>query len=182
MTIPVYSLSLPEYTIDTRPDYADLGPQIDCFIERHFPGCRMALRGIYLGDHPHFSRAELVATILERGTDRYDPNRKSIHHDWYEQRGVEVHAVACEVTDKLRGLGDEDYIAAPSFSGEFIADFYESALAERGYSLRLDLLIVYDLDHLVAVPEGASMSFAFKHPDRKREALMAIVNILGAGE
>lgn len=96
--------------------------------------------------------------------------------------GVDLHAVACEVTERLRGLRDEDYIAAPSVSGEFMMDFYESARAERGYSLRLDILIAYDLDQLVAVPEKASLSFAFKHPDRKREALLTVINVLGAGE
>ncbi len=180
--IPVYTLPLPAYTLDARPDYAALGPQIDRFIERHFAGTRVALRGIYLADHPDLSRAELVATILNLGTDRYDPSRRGIHHDWEAQRGVELHAVACEVTDKLRGLVDADYLAAPSVFGEFIMDFYESARAERGYPLRLDILLAYDLDQLVARPEGASMSFAFKNPDRKRDALLGIVNILSAAE
>ncbi len=137
----------------------------------------MALRGIYLQDHPDLSRTELVTTILELGTDRYDPERKSIHHDYFGPLGVDLHAVPCEVTDRLRGLKDDDYVKAPSFSGEFIRDFFESARAERGYSLRLDILIAYDLNLLVAVPAGATMSYAFKYPDRKRDALLAVINV-----
>ena len=122
-------------------------------------------------------------TILELGTDRYDPNRKSIHHDHYAPHGVELHAVECEVTDKLRHVGnDEDYLAASSIFAEFLMDFYESALGERGYSLRIDILMAFDLEQLVAVPEGASMGYAFKYPDRKQEALLGVVNILRAGE
>ena len=176
--IPVYAFPLPEYTIEVQPDYAAIGPKLDQFIGNHFAGRRMALRGIYLGDHPDLSRDDLVAIILRLGTDRYDPNRKSMHHDWYAQFSVEVHAVACEVTDRLRGLDDEDYIAAPSFFGEFLKDFYESAFAERSYSLRLDILIVYDLDQLVAVPAEAPRGYAFKNQSRKRDALVGVVSIL----
>ena len=61
-------------------------------------------------------------------------------------------------------------------------DFFESAYSERGYHLRIDILMAYDLDQLVPVPEDASMTFVFKHPERKREALLGIVNVLGAGE
>ena len=57
-------------------------------------------------------------------------------------------------------------------------DFYESAYAERGYSLRLDLLIVYDLNHLEAVPEDDPKGYAFKYPDRKKDALLGIIHIL----
>ena len=142
-TIPVYTLSLPEYTIDAEPDSAAIGPKIDKFIAAHFSGRRLALRGVFLGDHPKLSRDDLIATIRKLGTDRYDPDRKSIHHDWYEQLGVEVHAGACEVTDRLRALQDEDYIAASSFMAEGVMDFYASSRAERGYSLRVDILLAY---------------------------------------
>ena len=172
------TLPLPKYTIDAQPDYAALGPRIDRFIETHFPGKRMALRGLYMADHPTLSRTELIDIIQILGTDRYDPNRKGMHHEWYAPYGVDIHAIAGEVTDKLRALDDPDYIAAPSFFGEFLMDFYESARAERGYSLRIDILIVYDLDQLLAVPEDDPKGYTFKHPDRKPEALLGVINIL----
>ncbi len=37
--------------------------------------------------------------------------------------------------------------------GEFLADFYSSALSERGYSLRIDILIAYDLDQLAVLDQ-----------------------------
>ncbi len=33
--IPVYILDLPEYNIDSKPDYAALGPVMDRFIVEH---------------------------------------------------------------------------------------------------------------------------------------------------
>ena len=44
--------------------------------------------------------------------------------------------------------------------------------------------MVHDLDQLIPVTEDADklMSFAFKNPARKREALLGILNILGADE
>ncbi|MDX1440479.1 MAG: hypothetical protein R3284_11310 [Rubricoccaceae bacterium] len=178
MNTPVYSIAVPEYTISAEPDSAVIGAKLDAFIERHFPGRRLALRGVFLGDHPAVSREELTARILELGTDRYDPDRKGIHHETYDPAGVEIHAVACEVTDRLRGLLNDDYIAAPSVMAEFISDFYHSAKAERGYPLHLDLLLVYDLDCLKPAPAGSTQSFAFKEPDQKQEALIGVINIL----
>jgi len=180
--VPVYTLDLPEYKIDSKPDYAAIGPKIDRFIETHFPGRRIALRGIFLDDHPDLSRDQLVATILELGTDRYDPERKSMHHEHYAEIGVDIHAVSFEVTDRLRALEDEDYIAAPSPMGEFATDFFESALAERGYSLRMDILIAYDLDQLVAVHREYLQGYAFRDPTRKQAALLGLVNILREDE
>lgn len=179
---PVYSSRLDAYTLEALPDYAALGPQLDQFVASRFPDARLALRGLDLTDHPTRSRDELVETILMLGTDRYDPKRTSLHHDYYDPMGVELHAVACEITDTVRGLGSADYVAAPSLFGEFLFDFYESARAERGDPLRLHVLAVYDLDQLVPIPDLTSQSFAFKHPDRRPDALRGIVNILRAGE
>ncbi len=86
--IPVYEIALPEYSIDSKPDYAVLGPPLDRFVEDHFPSRRMALRSIWLGDHPDLSRAELVDKIQELGTDYYDANRKMIHCEYYKKLGV----------------------------------------------------------------------------------------------
>ena len=52
MSIPVYPLDLPEYSIARKPDYAALGPFIDRFIVECFAGRRIALRAVFLDDHP----------------------------------------------------------------------------------------------------------------------------------
>ena len=184
MAIPVYTLDLPEYSIERKPDYAALGPRIDRFLVERFAGSRIALRAVFLDDHPDLSRAQLVEKILEVGTDRYDPQRKGMHHDWYASVGVELHVVTFAVSDRLGALEDEDYQAAPSPMGEFMMDFFESALGEpgRGYSMRMDILLAFDLDQLVALPPEEPRGYAFKYPDNKQAALLGVVNVLRRGE
>jgi len=64
---------------------------------------------------------------------------------------------------------------------DMVLHFYEGTLADRGYSIRLDILMLYDLDQLQPVydqvPEE-SYEFAFKHPERKHEALVGLIKIL----
>ena len=76
--------------------------------------------------------------------------------------------------------------------GEVVSDFYGGTRLERGFPLRLDLLMVYDLDHLemAAEPRDRGLTeddlgalqdcclFRFRYPDRKSEALLGIVKIL----
>ena len=73
-----------------------------------------------------------------------------------------------------------DYLAAESFCGEFIADFYDSAKAERGYPLRLDVLVAYDLEQLEPVPDDRSMAYVFRDPADRLSAVAAIINVPGA--
>ena len=76
--VPVYTLSLPEYTLDPEPDFGAVGRKIDALLEARFRGRRTAVRAISLTDHPGRSLDDLVATILELGTDRYDPRRAGV--------------------------------------------------------------------------------------------------------
>ncbi|MEM7034334.1 MAG: hypothetical protein AAF629_32625 [Chloroflexota bacterium] len=177
---PVHTLSLIDYRSDTKPDYATLGSQLDRFIEIKFPGQRIAIRGISLADHPGLGRRDLISTIQNAGTDRYDPHRQGIHHDYYAPFQVDLHAVPCEVTDQLRGLDDDDYAAADSVMAEFLADMYEGALAERGHPIRVDIFLIYDLDQLVPIiiEEGNnSLAFRFKYTQCKPEALLGLISV-----
>lgn len=170
--VPVYRLALPHYTVARPPQYRSVGRAIDSLLIARFPGRRVALRGVDLVDHPALSRDALIARIIALGTDRYDPERVGMHHDFYAPFGVDLHAVSCTVTPHLDTMA------------EFVEDFYASALAERGRSLRVDLLLVYDADRLREIPgihhadETASCAFAFLDPDRKPDALLGIVSIL----
>jgi hypothetical protein len=83
--IPVYTISLPEYTVEQEPDYRAVGSKLDRAIQTHFPGKWMAIRGIGLIDHPDKSLEDLVATIVELGTDQYDPQREGVHAEMYKE-------------------------------------------------------------------------------------------------
>src|SRR5262249_6879761 len=78
--IPIYTVSIPEHTSDKKPNYPAIGRKLDQVIETHFPDRKMAIRCIGLIDHPGYSLEALVATILELGTDRYDPIREGVHY------------------------------------------------------------------------------------------------------
>lgn len=193
--IPVHAIALPDYTAEREPDYRAVGTQLDQVIETHFSEKPMAIRGISLADHPGWSLEDLVATILKLGTDRYDPDREGVH---YPESSSLLDFFACTfvvVAGKLQSSHYQgDRCPSGSALGEVVGDFYLGARADRGYSIRLDLLMIYDLDHLDMVldePDGELTEaeirlgglrdcclFRFKHPERKPEALMGVIKIL----
>ena len=175
-SIPVYTISLPEYKIEAETDWLAVGRRLDDLVMTHFQGKRLAIRGIGLVDHPGRSLQELVSTILELGTDKYDPDRKGLHYK--RDEASDICAGPCLVTkDGLKSPRDLD----GSVMAFCVQIFYEGALADRGYSIRLDVLMLYDLDQLQPLGDLAPeecFEFAFKHPDRKREALLGVIKIL----
>jgi hypothetical protein len=195
--IPVYTIALPEYTIEQEPDCLPIGRKLDKLIETHFPKKRIAIRGIGLGDHPGWFLDDLVSTILELGADRYDPHREAVHGDFGTGVPIDLHAEAHIASEGLHSLrkkyqasvGQPDYSAM----GTLVSLFYGGALADRGYSIRLDNLMIYDLDQLEPAPiqwtpEGPvpgppppleeSCNFTFKHPNEKQKALLGVIKIL----
>jgi hypothetical protein len=193
---PVYTIALPEYTIEQEQDWLAIGRKLDWIIEAHYQGKRIAIRGIGLIDHPGRSLDDLVATILALGTDRYDPDREAVHGDFGTGVRIDLHAGPHIVTDRLRSLRpkDREEAAQPGYSamGKLVSLFYGGALADRGYSIRLDVILIYDLDQLQPCPiqwtsEGpmpgpppppeASCEFTFKHPDQKQQALLGVIKI-----
>lgn len=171
--IPVYSISLPEYKAEPQTDWLSVGKKLDRLIEDCFPGQTIAIRCIGLVDHPGQSLDELVAIILETGTDRYDPLRKGVHPEFYRDVNDFFAGPAVVTEDGLVELrpGREP---TPSSMAEAVEIFYEGTIADRGYPIRLDILIVYALDQL----EWEDVLFRFKYPDRKPEALLGVIKIL----
>src|SRR3954471_18842232 len=89
--VPVYEISVPEYTAEREPDYTRVGLKLDRVIETYFPDRKMAIRGIGLVDHPDWSLDELARMILERGTDRYDPEREGVNYP-AGSTNLDIHA------------------------------------------------------------------------------------------
>lgn len=175
-SIPVYTISLPEYKLEPQTDWLAIGRKLDNLLMTHFQGRRLAIRSIGLVDHPGWTLDALVATILERGTDKYDSQREGLYYARDEVS--DIWAGPCLVTQD--GLKSQENLEG-SVMGEVTLLFYEGALADRGYSVRLDIVMLYDLDKLqpvnAHVPEEC-YEFAFKHPDRKQEALLGVIKIL----
>jgi hypothetical protein len=194
---PVTTISLPEYNVEQEPDWLPIGRKLDTIIESQFAGRRIAVRGIGMVDHPELSREELVAIIQRLGTDRYDPDREAVHGDFGSGVPIDLHAGPYLVSERVRSLRTKDQprVAQPDYTamGSLVRIFYGGAIADRGYPVRLDILMVYDLDQLQPAgiqwtagearpgpppPPEESCDFTFKHPDRKPEALLGIIQLL----
>jgi len=190
----IIQLSLPEYHVQDESDFNAIGFQVEEKIGEEFPNKWLAMRGISLADHPGKSADELEQLILEYGTDRYDPDRKGVHHEMDEKFGIELHAVAIKYEESFycphyRSKSREGLSAL----GGFFEDFYHGARLDRGYSLRIDFLLIYDLNKLEVAPmkwtehgprftrlhiEAFEAScFRFKETSRKQEALIGLLHL-----
>lgn len=173
---PVFSVPLPGYHIDSEPDYT-LGEQVDRVIREHFDLNRIIIRAVSSADHPGRSLDELTEIVRERGTDRYDPDRKGVLYEQFEPYHPDFHGGPF-------GVGE----GSSSFFGGVMRHFFEDAPADRGYPLRIDLLLVYDREQLERAdkadpgrprvrPRLESFLFRFKFPERKMEALLGLIKI-----
>ena len=174
----IINLPLPEYTIDTQPDYQAIGKKIDDNLEKNFFGKKVAIRALSLTDHPQLTLGEFVNIIATTGTDKYDPKRKGVGHEDFEPYNVDLQAGFGTVGTDLQGEG-----------ADIIQKFYENALLDRGYRLRIDLLVIYDLNQLIRAekedlskpgvhPRLEPFLFRFKDPEHKLQALLGIIKLL----
>jgi len=174
----IISLPLPEYNIKSQPDYEAIGKKIDKVLEDNFSGKDVAIRALSLTDHPQLSLDEFANIIVTTGTDKYDIDRKGVDHEAFEPYQADIQAGFSTVGKNHSGEG-----------ADFIKKFYENVLYDRGYRLRLDLLVIYDLHQLVRAakvdqskPNVAShlepYLFKFKNPDNKPQAVLGIIKLL----
>jgi hypothetical protein len=135
----IITITLPEYSIDEQPDYEAVGSKIDQAIVENFNGTYLA-RGLSRIDHPQYTIDQLVDIIVTTGTDKYDPNRKGVAHEEFAPYKPDLQAWEI-VTQNGKLLGE-------SFS-EDVRRFYENTLIDRGYRLRIDLIVLYDPAQMV---------------------------------
>lgn len=178
--VKIISISLPEYTIDKKPDYVSLGTKIDEVIASNFDG-EILVRSISMTDHPQLTMDQMVKIILEKGTDKYDPNRKAVGHEEFSGYDYDIQAGKVKTEDGR--------IVGESEGADIIQKFYENALLDRGYRLRIDLLVIYDPAKMILAkkigdrkpsvhPRLERFMFKFKDPNDKLAALLGIIKIL----
>jgi hypothetical protein len=174
----IISLPLPDYNIDKQPDYQTLGTKIDKVLEENFNGKDVAIRALSSTDHPRLTLDEFVGIIVKTGTDKYDPTRKGVDHEVFDPYKPDFQASACTIGKNHLGEG-----------ADMIQKFYENTLLDRGYRLRIDVLLIYDLHQLVQAekidaskpsihPRLEPFLFRFKDPDHKQKALLGIIKLL----
>jgi len=175
MTPPVFAISLPEYKPNEKPDVLKIGPKLDSLLEKNFYGKLIVIRCISTQDHPGKTPDELADIVLRTGTDKYDAARKGIgYHVGYDQgKRIDFFGTAVKVTS-----------GTDIFMTELLNDFYYGALGDRGYHLRIDLVMIYDsakltlVEHLYGDDIEESDGFIFKDPSRKADALLGIIKVL----
>lgn len=174
--IPVYTIRLPEYQVNTRPDYKALGKVVDDELKKHFMGQMVGLRALGSQEHPGKSIDELIEIIQRDGTDRYDPERSGDRYDNLENRHIDLFLLRRKISERSK------------IFWQLAWSFYESPLKLRGQPVRVDILVIYDLTKLKAVrtththegyPVTKRDGFVFREPDKKNEALLGIIKITG---
>ena len=161
MEVKFLTLKLLNYNVENIEEFNNIGNIIDKTISKNFSQYDIAVRGLSLHDHPNLSLDNLIKIILEKGTDHYDTKRRmAVSHDFYKEKEVELFAVSIKSGEEV------------CFAQEMLEDFAIGEIQDRGYSLRIDLLVIYDLNKLVNIPikypDGIGKD-AFRFKDAKRE-------------
>lgn len=172
MDIKVLTVAVPEYRVDREPDHRAVGKVVDAEIKGHFMGRTVVARGIGSQEHPGKTVDDLVEIIERHGTDRYDPDRKGDRYDNIQGKHIDLFAFRRKVTPRMR------------LFEHIVWGFYHSAIMLDRRPCRIDILTLYDATKLTAVLhqyEGRTDKkrdgYAFKDPERKRDALLGIVKV-----
>jgi len=186
MKTKIITVNLPEYTIDKEPAYDKLGLVVDRAIEKELPDGRYIIRAISIDEHKGLSVDELIAKILELGTDKYDPKRKPVAYEDFQAYDYDIQAGYFDIKDgKIVDYPDDE---CRTTFGTTIYEFYVNTPFDRGYPVRIDLLLLYDPEKLelakivnndLPKPRAGLEKFLykFKNPDNKKEALVGLVKV-----
>lgn len=187
MEIKIVEISIPEYRIDSEPDYVTVGTKVDRLIGLNFQDGKYVGRAIGLSDHPGKSLDKLASIILELGTDKYDPDRKEVAHKAFLGYDHDIQGGLFEISGGK--IVEENDAVCSSMFADFVYHFYEHTPLDRGYPVRIDILMIYYYDMLEQaklidttasrIREGLERClYRFKDTLRKKEALAGIVKIL----
>jgi len=128
----VLRLSIPGYTVKRKVDYTSIGKRLDKMVQDNFLGRKILVRCVGSKDHVGINIEQLVDTIRRIGTDRYDPNRKMIFHDFYSRHNPDLFASPFTVTTTTPRCG------------EIIKEFYEKTTGDRKIGVKADIILIYD--------------------------------------
>lgn len=102
MNLPLLTVALPQYRVDSEPDHGTLGRAVDAEIRQHFMGRTVLIRGVGIQDHPGISVEQLIELIERNGTDRYDPTRTGDRYANVQGRHIDLFAFRRKVTPRMR--------------------------------------------------------------------------------
>jgi len=186
METKIIRVKLAGYDMNKKLNYLALGQIVDKKIENNLPDGKYILRAIGSQDHPKFTLDHLVSKILELGTDKYDPKRKGVCHEEFRSYDYDIQAGTCEIKNSRLVIDPNSTIQ--SEFGDIIYHFCEHVLKDRGYAVKIDILLFYDPRFLSIATHNnnngkkvdenlASYLYKFKDKTKKPQALKAIVII-----
>ena len=170
---PFWKITVPQSYVDNMPDFKSFGKKVDDVLKKHFMDRRVVLRTLSSDEHPGKSVDDIIAIIMRLGHDRYDPGRKGDRYENREGKRIDIFGWDLTITK------DGEYFA------NFMEPFYFWPLSQQLDPQRLDIMIVYDPDHLEMVEhtyEGRENEvkrdgFVFNYPDSKPASILAIIKI-----
>lgn len=143
---------LPGYDVAGEIDYEGLGARVDRILER-LPDGDYVQRAIGVQDHPGLTVDDLAARVLAHGTDRTDPDRRSVFDDDFSDYAFDLHGSAFSVRHGHLVFEPDGFA---SCFAETIYDFHRRAPIDRGYAVRVDLVLVYRADALLPARQVAA--------------------------
>jgi hypothetical protein len=182
----IVEIRVPEYDIEKKPNYLKIGKKVDGLIEKNFKDGKYVVRAVGIQDHPDITLKELINIIRRKGTDKYDENRVGVFEDEFSGYEHDFQAGFFEIKNSKIVVGIHNDL--PSLFGDIIYHFYEHAPIDRGYPIRVDILIIYDFNKLEKgkfLCKGKKMRkeleeclWKFADNKNKTDALVAVVKIL----
>lgn len=170
--IPVFKIAIPAYQVnfyenvlgptphlrwgnpiprayeDNKPDFDAVSKHLVEMLRDHFNGERIGLRLLSSDEHEGKSVKELIEIIKELGHDRYDPNRRGDRYENIDNLPIDIFALAFKV-------GEEKEEASIKYALE---SFYYYPIINKKPPIRIDLGVVYNLDHLKPVAHRYEIS------------------------
>lgn len=147
MAIKILEVNFPEYRVDREIEYDKWGEKIDSLLEESLEDGRYVQRSIGLIDHPNKTVDELTRLVLNSGTDKYDPKRKSIFDDEFSCYEFDIHGSEFELNNKSMRFEKEHL--QETYYGQNIYCFHKLAKFDRGYSVRIGMSLIYNKEGLL---------------------------------
>ncbi len=165
--IPVWIISLPMNFRSKKKYYQIAGIAGDKIIHEHFLGKKILLRCLSSKDHKKTVDG-LVDIIKKTGTDRYDPKRKMIFHEFYKKHKPDIFLEECLVTKEK------------SIMKNILQSFYQKTKGDRKIGLYADIITIYNprkMKMIKNVYEGQEKSDCFQFRDQKNKpkAILGII-------
>ncbi|MDQ5886618.1 MAG: hypothetical protein QG628_1015 [Patescibacteria group bacterium] len=168
----IIHIDIPEYTKEENLNLTTVASKIDAALLTQFPGEKVVLRTLSSEDHG-ILKDELVRTISELGTDRYNPTREGDRYNNIEAKQIDLFGRICTI--KPGNLMSKSLIEGFHIYG---AQFHGRP------SSKMDIWLIYDRAQLRAVSYTQSQSkslkrdgYIFKNINDKKSALLGIIVI-----